>query len=91
MALTPYNEQIIIEATTTYTRFAMLKQANQTDLLKRVDTLGREIERLRRDLLLVQVAGFHAEQEKPSLFGAVRAGDITPEMIAEAQQSLCGF
>jgi hypothetical protein len=66
----------------------MLKQTDQDNLLRRIDLLGRELERLRRDLLHAQVVSFQPEWKKPSLFGAVRAGDITPQMIEEAQQSL---
>ena len=66
----------------------MFEEANQNVLLKRIDTLGRELERLRRDLLHAQVSGSGPEQEKPSLFGSVRGDDVTSEMIDEAQQSL---
>jgi hypothetical protein len=66
----------------------MLKQTDQDNFLKRVDTLSRELERLRRDLLHARVTSSRTEQEKPSLFGAVPAGDITPQMIEEARQSL---
>ena len=66
----------------------MLKQTDQDNLLRRIDILGRELERLRRDLLHAQAASYQPEREKPSLFGAVRANDITPQMIEEARESL---
>ena len=66
----------------------MIDQQNLDTLLRRVDALGRELEQLRRDLLrgLAGTAGVPAR--KPTLFGSVKAGDITDEMIAEAQRGL---
>ncbi len=66
----------------------MFEQADQNMLLKRIDTLGRELERLRRDLLHIQVVNPHLNQEKPSLFGSVRGGDVTREIIEEAKEAL---
>lgn len=63
----------------------MIDQPNFDTLLRRVDTLGRELEQLRRDLLR-SAAG--APARKPTLFGSVQAGDILNEMIEEAQQEL---
>jgi hypothetical protein len=67
---------------------AMLDQASLDTLLRRVDVLGREVEQLRRDLLRGVAVQPAAPRRKPSLFGSVRAGDITDEMIAEAQRDL---
>ena len=69
----------------------MIDQSNVDSLLRRVDALGRELEQLRRDLLRsVAVApdAPDAPARKPTLFGSVQAGDVTDEMIAEAQQEL---
>ncbi len=66
----------------------MLDQATYTTLLKRVDAIGREIEHLRRDLFHNLAARPESPRVKTSLFGSVRAGDITEEMIAEAKQAL---
>lgn len=54
------------------------------DVLKRIRDLEREIEYIKRDLM-------HLKEEpkrKPSLFGSVRGGDITDEMIEEAKKNL---
>ncbi|HQY94521.1 MAG: hypothetical protein WAU00_07925 [Caldilinea sp.] len=66
----------------------MLDQANFEILLRRVDVLGREISRLRRDLLRGVGNQPVAAVEKPSLFGSVRADDITDAMIADARDNL---
>jgi hypothetical protein len=66
----------------------MLQPADQNMMLKRIDTLGRELERLRRDLLHAQVVSSQLLPEKPSLFGSVQGGDVTPEMIEESKQAL---
>ncbi|MFO7772819.1 MAG: hypothetical protein R6V59_02585 [Dehalococcoidia bacterium] len=50
------------------------------DALRRIEDLQRELEHLRRDLL--QQRG--ESRKKPSLFGSVRGGDITEEMIEQA-------
>ncbi|MBK8797512.1 MAG: hypothetical protein IPM07_14700 [Anaerolineales bacterium] len=65
----------------------MLDQANFEILLRRVD-VGREISRLRRDLLRGVGNQPVAAVEKPSLFGSVRADDITDAMIADARDNL---
>ena len=66
----------------------MLDQTGYETLLRRVDAMEREIERLRRDLFRNLVTKPQAKRVKPSLFGSVRGGDVTEEMIAEAKQSL---
>jgi len=62
---------------------------DQASLLKQVDALERELERLKRDLLhgLVSLRP-QAAASRPSLFGSVRGGDITEGMIEEAKQGL---
>ena len=54
------------------------------NILKRIEDLQRELEYVRRDLM-------HLEKnlkEKTSLFGTIRGGDITDEMIKEAKKDL---
>ena len=59
------------------------------EMLERVDWLERELERLKRDLIR-SLATTSAEmvEEKPSLFGSVRGGDISEELIEEAKRDL---
>lgn len=66
----------------------MIDQTSLDTLLRRVDLLGREVEQLRRDLLRGLTAPPALSQRKPSLFGSVRAGDITSEMIEDAKREL---
>ncbi|MCB0228708.1 MAG: hypothetical protein KDH90_06185, partial [Anaerolineae bacterium] len=66
----------------------MIDHASLDTMLRRVDVLSREVEQLRRDLLRGVAAQPATLQPKPSLFGSVRAGDITAEMIDEAQRDL---
>jgi len=54
------------------------------DVLKRIGDLEREIEYIKRDLMHLVEKPKH----KPSLFGSVRGGDITDEMIEEAKKNL---
>lgn len=67
----------------------MATLTDQAALLKRVDVLERELERLKRDLLHGLAApSRQAVEPRPSLFGSVRGGDVTEEMIEEAKKSL---
>jgi hypothetical protein len=68
--------------------WVMLDQPNFDTLLRRVDALGRELEQLRRDLLRGVAASTSIPARKPTLYGSVQAGDITDEMIVEAQKNL---
>ena len=55
-------------------------------ILERVSDMERTLEFLKRDI----IKGFEPSEEKTkiSLFGSVKAGDITEEMIDEAKRSL---
>ena len=61
---------------------------DQEELLKRVNNLEREIERLKRDVLRSWGTAPEMREPKPSLFGSVQAGDITDDMIEDAKKSL---
>jgi ribosomal protein L9 len=54
------------------------------EVLKRIGDLEREIEYIKRDLLHLEVK----PKRKLSLFGSVRGGDITDEMIEKAKADL---
>ena len=66
----------------------MIDQPTLDTLLQRVDALSRELEQLRRDLLRGGASSPAVPARKPTLFGSVRAGDITDEMIEEAKKDL---
>jgi hypothetical protein len=66
----------------------MVDWVSQDVLLKRVDAVGREIKFLKRDLLRSLATRPQTSEAKPSLFGSVRGGDITEEMIEEAKHAL---
>jgi len=56
------------------------------DVLKKIGDLEREIEYIKRDLMHLRLE--KKPKQKPSLFGSVRGGDITDEMIEEAKKNL---
>jgi len=56
------------------------------EVLKRIGDLEREIEYIKRDLMHLRLE--EKTKQKPSLFGSVRGGDITEEMIEEAKKDL---
>ena len=66
----------------------MQDQPGQDPVLKRVDSLEREIEHLKRDLLRSVGASRRTQEIKPTLFGSVHGGDVTEEMIEQSKQSL---
>jgi hypothetical protein len=66
----------------------MNDQPTIDSLLQRVDALGRELEQLRRDLLRGRAGVAGVPAKKPTLFGSVPAGDVTDELIGEAQREL---
>ena len=67
----------------------MATLADQASLLKQVDALARELEQLKRDLLHSIVSPSpQAAASRPSLFGSVRSGDVTEEIIEEAKRGL---
>ncbi|MFW6194464.1 MAG: hypothetical protein ACOC5L_02985 [Halobacteriota archaeon] len=55
------------------------------DVLKRIGDLERELEHVKKDLLHLESG---RKEEKSSLYGSVRGGDITDEMIEEAKKDL---
>jgi hypothetical protein len=66
----------------------MLDEVGYEVLLQRVDALEREVERLRRDLFHSVATKPQARRVKPSLFGSVRGGDVTEDMIEAAKRAL---
>ena len=66
----------------------MFKKIDQDNLLKRFDSLVREIENLKRDLLRSLTVGVKRREVKPTLFGSIKGGDVTEEMIEESKQSV---
>jgi len=66
----------------------MDRKLNTTMVLKQIDILERELIRLKRDILHGLVAKEKPEKMKPSLFGSVKSGDVTEEMIKESKKDL---
>jgi len=63
--------------------------AKEEGPLHRLDRLEQELEQLKRDLLRQLVAGTASQYvAKPSLFGSVKGGDITDEMIEDSKENL---
>lgn len=66
----------------------MDSKSDTTMVLKQIDVLERELVKLKRDILHGLVAKEKPEKLKPSLFGSVRGGDVTEEMIEESKHKL---
>ncbi|MBC8182982.1 hypothetical protein H8E88_17910 [candidate division KSB1 bacterium] len=64
------------------------KEINQATILRRIHSLAREIEELKRDYLIFFSPQPKARKIKTTLFGSVRSGDITDEMIEDSKKSL---
>lgn len=66
----------------------MFDQESHEKILKRIDSLGHEVGCLKRDFLHGLTTEPKGRRVKPTLFGSVRGGDVTEQMIEEAKQSL---
>lgn len=66
----------------------MKDNLNESLVLKQIDTLERELVRLKRDILHTVAFKPPKKKHKPSLFGSVKAGDITEDMIEEGKHNL---
>ena len=66
-----------------------MAETQEESFLRRVNRIEQELEHLKRDLLQ-QLAAHPAAlfAGKPSLFGCVRGGDISEEVIEEAKRGL---
>lgn len=66
----------------------MTKTMGKNEILKHLDTLEREIIMLKRNILYGKEKGKRTKKIKASLFGSVKSGDITEEMIEDSQYNL---
>jgi hypothetical protein len=66
----------------------MTQSINSDSFLKQINRLGKDIERLRRDLLQSLVTKKNAEHTKATLFGSVEGGDVNDDTIESAKKSL---
>lgn len=62
-------------------------KTNET-ILKKIDKLEREIEKLKRDFLKEAENVEKKGISKSSLFGSIKGGDITEEIIDRSKKSL---
>ncbi len=62
------------------------KKLDTEVILERVSDIERTLEFLKRDI--IKGIELSEEKERISLFGSVKGGDITEEMVDEAKRSL---
>jgi len=62
-------------------------KTNET-ILKKIDKLESEVEKLKRDFLKEAESAEKKGISKLSLFGSVKGGDITEEIIDRSKKSL---
>lgn len=66
----------------------MNRKINTTIALKHIDVLEHELIRLKRDILHGLTVRKKTKKIKPSLFGSVRGGDVTEQIISESKKNL---
>ena len=66
----------------------MSDTSNVLTVLKKIDILERELINIKREILHSMVGRVKPAMLKPSLFGSVKGGDITEEMIDESKKKL---
>jgi hypothetical protein len=66
-----------------------MAEAQEESFLDRIHKLEQELEHLKRDVLQqLSVPSAVQPARKPSLFGCVRSGEISEELIEEAKRHL---
>ena len=65
-----------------------MDRLNTTKVLKQIDVLEQELIKLKRNILHGLAVREKPKKLKPSLFGSVRGGDVTEEMIEESKHNL---
>ena len=65
-----------------------ISKLNTMVVLKQIDVLERELVRLKRDILHDLVVREKPKKLQPSLFGSIKGGDVTEEMIEESKHNL---
>lgn len=58
----------------------------KSDILKRINQIQRSLDLLRRDL--IKEIKLPEKEKRISLFGSVKGGDVTEEMVEEAKRHL---
>lgn len=66
----------------------MLAKISGTNVLKQIDVLERELVDLKKTVIHTLLVKAEYEEEKVSLFGSVRGGDVTEEMITDSKRDL---
>lgn len=66
----------------------MANKLSTATILKHIDVLERELTKLKRDILSGFAVIEKPEKLKTSLFGSVKGGDVTEEMIEESKHNL---
>lgn len=66
----------------------MAVKLNTEKVLKRIDILEQELIRLKKEVLHGLAGREKTKKIKPSLFGSVKGGDITEEMIEQSKHNL---
>lgn len=66
----------------------MDSKLDTTMVLKQIDILERELIKLKKDVLHGLAAREKPKKLKPSLFGSVKGGDVTEDLIEESKRSL---
>mgnify|MGYP001566864685 CR=1 FL=1 len=61
---------------------------NNAMVLKQIDVLEQELIKLKKEVLHGLAVKEKPKRIKPSLFGRVKGGDVTEELIEESKQSL---
>ena len=66
----------------------LAQRERQEIILKRLDSLGREVELLKRDLIHSLAIQPRLKKPKKSLFGSVKSGDVTEKIIETSKHAL---
>jgi hypothetical protein len=66
----------------------MIRKSGTALVLKKIDGIERELAKLKRDIIHSLIIKESPKKAKQSLFGSIKAGDVTEKMIEESQRNL---
>lgn len=65
-----------------------MRKSSTALVLKKIDGIERELAKLKRDIIHSLIMKESPKKSKQSLFGSIKAGDVTEKMIDESQRNL---
>jgi hypothetical protein len=66
----------------------MTRKSSAALVLKKIDGIERELAKVKRDIIHSLITEESGKKAKQSLFGSIKAGDVTEKIIEGSQRNL---